>query len=92
MGGTRSRTAAAGAAALALLGGGAALARGGGDDAGAAAKPRAQVLTSSQRNALRLGYVRVRVRSGAPGRVRLGARARRAGRRAQLPHHQAAHA
>jgi hypothetical protein len=36
------------------------------------------VLTSSQRNVLRLGYVRVRVRSGTAGRFRLGARARRA--------------
>ncbi len=37
------------------------------------------MLTTSQRNALRLDYVRVRIRSGSPGRFRLGARARRAG-------------
>ena len=82
MGGIRSRTAAAGAAALALLGGGTTLALGDGGGAGTAAKPGAKVLTSSQRNALRLGYVRVRVRPVAAGRLRLGARARRAdGRR-----------
>ena len=79
MGGARSRSAAAAAAALALLGGGATLALGeSGADAGAAAEPRAQVLTSSQRNAVRLGYVRVHIRSPAAGRLRVGARARRA--------------
>ena len=77
VGGARSGTAALAATAIALLGGGAAIAAGERSAAGAAAKPRAQVLTSSQRNALRLGYVRVRVRSSSPGRLRVAARARR---------------
>ena len=82
----KSRTAAAGAAALALAGCGAALAFGEGGGPTASATPRAEVLTSSQRNALRLGYVRVRV-TRAP-RARSPGSAGAAGvRRAQLPHH-----
>ncbi len=70
--------AAAGAVGFAWLAVGVLLAAvGGSDGARAAAKPRVEVLTSSQRNALNLGYVRVRVRS-AGGPARVGARVRRA--------------
>ncbi len=80
VGGVRSRTAAAGAVALALLGGSAALAAAERGGATVSAKGAgAKVLTSSQRNALRLGYVRVRVSSRAGGTLRVAARARRTG-------------
>ena len=69
-----------GAAAVALLACGATIAAGQDEGpVGASAKARAAVLTSSQRNALRLGYVRVRVGSASSSRLRLGVRARRAG-------------
>ena len=88
----RSRWLVAGAAALAVAGGtGAALAGTGSDatprapspaaSAGAAVKPAvtARVLTTSRRNALRAGLVRVRVRSRSAVVLRLFAAARRAG-------------
>ncbi len=68
--------------ALGMLAAGSALASGGhGANAAAVPKARAAVLTSSQRNALSLGYVRVRVRVGTAGRVRVAARVRVGSRR-----------